>query len=58
MNNNQESTVFVTNNTRPTEPYTQPVYHKPKTFLFLQLRDIQSGADNVLESQGDGFLTS
>jgi hypothetical protein len=37
----------------------KPVYQKPKTSLFLLKADeIQSGAAQVLESQGAGYLTS
>lgn len=36
-----------------------PVYQKPKTSLFLMKADeIQSGAAQVLESSGGGYLTS
>jgi len=37
----------------------KPVYQKPKTSLFLLKADeIQSGASQVLESQGAGYLNS
>jgi len=37
----------------------KPVYQKPKTSLFLLKADeIQSGAAQVLESQGAGYLNS
>lgn len=37
----------------------KPIYHKPKTSLFLEKATmIQSGAANVLESQGNGYLSS
>ena len=38
---------------------SRPIYQKPKTSLFLETAtDIQSGAIHVLESQGNGYLTS
>jgi len=38
---------------------TKPIYQKPKTFVFLDnTTNILGGADVVLESDGDGYLTS
>lgn len=56
MHNNQPSDGTI--NEKINFPNT-PIYQKPKTSLFLDKATvIQSGANNVLESQGDGYLTS
>lgn len=58
---NQEITPLSSEKSSTTEPMAAPpVYHKPKTSLFLEkASDIKSGSDDILESSnGTGFLSS
>jgi len=55
ISNQQSADILDKNSHSP----NRPIYQKPRTSLFLvKATDIHGGATQILESQGDGYLTS